>query len=92
MGGEYGLPAVGGHRLELEGRERLVVTGVEDVAEFDDGTRILRTVLGPLILQGQDLKLKSLSPEGTVTVEGTLSALQYGEVRERRSWLRGLLG
>ena len=80
------------HSLTLNQRSKLTVTGVEDVAEFDDNTVILRTVMGPLILQGQDLKLKALSPEGTVTVEGTLSALQYGQLRERRSWMQRLLG
>ena len=31
MNGEYGNFAGGLHRLELEGRERLVISGVEDV-------------------------------------------------------------
>ena len=35
------------HRLELEGRERLTVSGVEDVERFDESTIVMATCAVP---------------------------------------------
>ena len=53
---------------------------------------MLRTGLGTLLVQGQELQLKTLSLEGgQVAVEGSISALVYEEPRQGFSWRR-LLG
>ena len=73
------------HSLTLDGREKLTMTGVTEVVRFDEETVELRTELGTLLVQGQDLKLRTLSPKGgTVSVEGTVSLLSYEEPRTRR--------
>ncbi len=36
------------HRLELDGRERLTVSGVEDVARFDETCIVMSTCVGEL--------------------------------------------
>ena len=81
------------HRIVLEGRQKLTVTGVTEVVSFDETAVVLRTELGTLLVQGRDLQLKTLSVEGgQVAVEGTVSALVYEEPRDRQGWLRRLLG
>lgn len=86
---QEGLP----HKLTLDQRQQLTVTGVAEVISFDDTAVVLRTALGTLVVQGQQLQLKTLSVEGgQVAVEGNVSALGYEEPRDRRSWLRRLLG
>ena len=81
------------HRIVLEGRQKLTVTGVTEVVSFDETAVVLRTELGTLLVQGRDLQLKTLSVEGgQVAVEGTVSALGYEEPRDRQGWLRRLLG
>ena len=40
------------HRLTLEGREKLTVSGVEDVERFDEGCIIMSTCAGTLIVTG----------------------------------------
>jgi len=73
------------HSLTLESREKLTMTGVTEVVRFDQMEVELRTELGTLLVQGQDLKLRTLSPKGgTVAVEGTVSVLSYEEPRTRR--------
>ncbi len=68
------------HRLALNERRELTMTGVSEVVSFDDNTVVLRTDLGMLVVQGSDLKLKTLSLEGgQVAVDGTISALIYEE-------------
>lgn len=78
------------HALTLDERSRLTMTGVTEVVSFDDMTVVLKTGLGQLLVQGQDLKLRTLSPEGgRVSVEGTVTSLSYEEPRQARGLLRG---
>lgn len=81
------------HRLTLNERRQLSMTGVLEVVSFDDTAVVLRTELGTLVIQGRDLQLKTLSLEGgQVVVEGTVSALHYEEPRAGGGWLRRLMG
>ena len=52
------------HKLTLNERKALTMTGATEVLSFDDSCVILRTALGTLMIQGRNLKLKTLSPEG----------------------------
>lgn len=81
------------HKLILNERKVLTMTGVSEVVSFDELCVILQTDLGRLIIQGRDLKLKQLSLEGgQVEVDGVIGALNYEEPRERGGWVRRLLG
>ncbi|MBQ6720385.1 MAG: sporulation protein YabP [Oscillospiraceae bacterium] len=80
------------HKLCLNERKELTMTGVTEVVSFDDSSVVLHTALGTLLIQGQELQLKTLSLEGgQVAVDGTISALLYEEPRQSFSWRR-LLG
>ena len=79
------------HKLSLDERKKLTLTGVNEVVRFDDSAVALSTVLGELTVYGQQLQLKNLSLEGgQVAVEGQIAALIYEEPRAR-GW-RGLFG
>ena len=68
------------HKLTLNERKNLTLTGVTEVVSFDDTTVILQTALGTLEVQGQQLQLKTLSIDGgQVVVDGHISALIYEE-------------
>jgi len=70
------------HRLSLIERRELTMTGVTEVVRFEENGVILHTSLGTLLVQGQDLQLKTLSLEGgQVAVEGRICALIYEEPR-----------
>ena len=74
------------HKLTLDERKKLTMTGVTEVVSFDDTAVVMRTTLGTLEVQGQQLKLKTLSLDGgQVAVDGHISALYYEEPREKRS-------
>ena len=71
------------HKLQLNERKKLTMTGVTEVVSFDETTVVLQTSLGLLIVQGQQLQLKNLSLEGgQVAVEGDINALSYEEPRQ----------
>ena len=80
--------------LVLEQRERLVISGVEEVARFDEETIILTTSMGELEIQGEGLHIEKLSLEGgELHVDGTVTALIYETAsREEPGFLRRLLG
>lgn len=81
------------HKLTLNERKQLTVTGVTEVVSFDEGAVVARTELGTLVVQGKNLQLKTLQPEGgQVSVEGQISALIYEEPRPAGSLWRRLLG
>ena len=81
------------HKLTLNERSTLTMTGVTEVASFDDATVVLHTSLGTLVIQGRELQLKQLSQEGgQVAVEGTVSSLIYEEPRQSGGWMRRLFG
>ncbi|MBO5911902.1 MAG: sporulation protein YabP [Clostridia bacterium] len=66
------------HGIILENRERLSISGVLDVIGFDDETVLMETELGQLTVKGQNLKVLSFTVEvGSISVEGTVSALVY---------------
>ena len=82
------------HRLQLEGREKLTVSGVEDVERFDDQCIVLRTGAGVLVVSGESLHIGKLSLDGgELQVDGRVEALTYEEQQAPRgSWLTRLLG
>ena len=70
------------HRLSLDERERLIVSGVEDVESFDETTIVMDTVKGTLVVRGSGLHIDKLSLDGgELSVEGTVDALLYEERR-----------
>jgi sporulation protein YabP len=81
------------HKLTLNERRQLTMTGVTEVVSFDDTAVILRTELGMLSIQGQQLQLKTLSLDGgQVAVEGSISAMIYEEPRQRSGLMGRLFG
>lgn len=78
------------HKLTLNERSVLNMTGVTEVVRFDEDTIVLHTSLGTLTVHGAGLQLKTLSLEGgQVAVDGTIHALIYQNTAPDRSlWQR----
>ena len=72
------------HQVVLEERERLLISGVEEVERFDESAILLSTSQGGLEVQGEGLHIEKLSLDGgDLLVEGLVYGLIYTE--ERRS-------
>ena len=68
------------HKITLDARSRLSVTGVLEIESFDDGMIALATTRGPLVIHGQGLHLQELtSGGGEVRVDGTVDSIAYEE-------------
>lgn len=66
--------------LVLENREKLSISGVNDVLSFDDQIVILETQLGLLTVKGENLRINKLSIDcEEVVIEGEINNLAYSE-------------
>ena len=73
------------HRISLDGRSKLCISGVEDVESFDESAIVLSTSDGDLIVRGSGLHIEKLSLDGgDLLVEGTVDSLSYEESRSRQ--------
>ena len=64
----------------LENRNRLNITGVLDVLNFDEEMITLVTELGILVIKGSDLHLNRFSLDNTeINIEGQINLLQYSD-------------
>ena len=62
--------------LVLENREKLSISGVNDVLSFDDQIVILETQLGLLTVKGENLRINKLSIDcEEVVIEGEINNL-----------------
>ncbi len=68
------------HSVLMENRERVTITGVEDVDSFDESAVLLVTSLGYITLHGVDLHINKLNlDEGQLIVEGEITGLEYSD-------------
>jgi len=82
------------HHLILEDREKLTVSGVEEVESFDENTIVMDTAQGALVVRGENLHIEKLSLDGgDLKVEGMVESLSYEENRRNKGgFLARLLG
>lgn len=79
--------------LILENREKLSISGVNDVLSFDDQIVILETQLGLLTVKGENLRINKLSLDSEeVVVEGEINNLGYSEKDFERKSGNSFLG
>lgn len=72
------------HRLELEGRERLLVSGVEEVERFDEEEIVMNTTAGTLVVGGTNLHIGKLNLDGgELHVDGEIHTLLYEDENPR---------
>lgn len=74
------------HKVTLDGRNRLTMTGVTEVESFDEAMIVLNTTRGTLVIRGEGLHLQLLSLDGgQVHVDGTVDSMTY----EDSAWEAG---
>lgn len=66
------------HRLMMEDRGKMSITGISDVVSFDENQVILDTDRGLLTIKGKDLCVSRLTlDKGEVDVDGQADSLVY---------------
>ena len=68
------------HRLIIEAREKILVTGVKEVLSFDEQTIIAQTDMGALVIKGAELHVTRLNLDsGELDIDGRFNNLIYEE-------------
>ena len=82
------------HKLTLDGRNRLNLTGVTEVESFDESMIVLHTTRGTLVIRGNGLHLQLLSLDGgQVHVDGTVDTMTYeDDAKEAGGFFARLFG
>ena len=69
------------HRLNMEDRKRLEMTGISDVISFDLNKILLETDYGVVTVKGDNLHVNRLSVEkGELDIDGSIQSLEDSEV------------
>lgn len=77
------------HRVTLDERGKLSLTGATEVIRFEEDIVELNTSRGTMIVHGTELKLKCLSlDDGAVIILGKIDAVIYEEPRQKRGLFR----
>lgn len=88
-----GVPPFKPHQVTLSEREKLTVTGVEEVLRFDENEVELRTGRGRLLVRGDNLHVGRLAIEsGELGVDGTVAELVYADEPEPGGFFSRLFG
>ena len=78
MAYDSGVPVP--HRLVIEERRSLTVTGVTDVERFDEASILLSTSKGTMVVTGENLHIEKLALDGgDLKVEGEIDGVSYEE-------------
>lgn len=68
------------HKLHMEDRNKMEMTGIVDVISFDLNKVILESDYGVITIKGSNLHVNRLSVEkGELDIDGTVVSLEYSE-------------
>lgn len=66
------------HAVKINNRKIMEISGVKEVDSFDSEEFLLETVMGYMIIRGQNLQLKNLDVgSGVVSIKGKVYELSY---------------
>ncbi len=81
------------HRVVMEGRQKVEVTGVRDLLVFDETEVIMETSEGMLSIRGSNLHMSNLNLEqGLIGLAGEIADLLYDESGGTAKTKPGLMG
>ena len=79
------------HGISLQDRKKLSVSGVSDVANFDENQIIIVTQQGTLFVRGGDLHVDQLNLDaGELRISGLIDCMEYDDGGAAGGFLRRL--
>ena len=71
------------HNLILNCREKLSITGVKEIINFDDKAVNIKTVCGELSIDGENIQINVLNVEkGELEISGKFNGINYFDLYE----------
>ena len=73
------------HSISIVERKNILITGVKKVDSFDNEEFLVETIMGYLVLKGEELELVKLDTlQGTVTIKGYINSFDYLDDSEKK--------
>ena len=80
------------HSIEIENRQKITVTAVENIDTFDDSEVSAELTEGGLVIKGSGLNIQLLDLEkGIAVINGEINSVTYSAKRAERSLMKKLL-
>ncbi|MGN0172889.1 MAG: sporulation protein YabP [Acutalibacteraceae bacterium] len=80
------------HNIIMENREKISMSGIKKVDNFDEQSIILLTELGELTIKGENLHISKMDVDtGDLKVTGNIYGLIYNESQKSTSVFKRLL-
>ena len=68
----------GSQEVKMTDRSNISLTGVNKIVSFDDEEFLMETVMGFLVIKGENLEIVKLdTKEGIVSIKGSIISLSY---------------
>ena len=81
------------HELTMTDRERMSLTGVDNVSGFDESVVVLTTACGDLTVRGEELHVERIDLEaGLLELCGRVQSVSYDEPRRSATLWQRLFG
>ncbi len=78
--------------VSIVDREMLKMNGVKNVLGFDEGFVALETELGEVSIEGEGMKIETLSEGGEISVKGRIDSVSFSAIKHKRGFLSGIFG
>lgn len=73
------------HSITIVERKSILITGVKKIDSFDEEEFLMETVMGYLVLKGENLELLKLDTmQGNVSIKGLLKSFAYVEEGQKK--------
>ena len=73
------------HSISITERKNINLTGVKKIDSFDNQEFLMDTILGYIIIKGEELEIVKLDTfQGNVTIKGKINSLTYTENNDKK--------
>ena len=74
------------HSISITERKNINLTGVKKIDSFDNTEFLMDTIMGYIIIKGEDLEIVKLDTfQGNVTIKGKINSLTYTENNNKKT-------
>ncbi len=74
------------HSIQINERKSAVITGVKKLENFDSKEFFLESVMGYILIKGEELELIKLDTfQGTLSIKGIINSFTYLEAGGKKS-------
>lgn len=66
------------HVVKMVERKNIIISGIKKIISFDDKQFLLESVMGNIIIKGNNLEMIKLDTiDGNVSIKGTIDSINY---------------